>query len=77
MEDGAFTFGDEGGGGVVVGPPGNVGSLIVALGFGGRLMRTVSFFGCTFDGSGGFGGTGPLGIFGWSAINLLICYLPN
>jgi hypothetical protein len=39
---------------------GSDGSLIVgaAVGLGGRAMRTVSFFGCTFAASGGFGGTG-------------------
>src|SRR5688572_4174325 len=29
-------------------PPGRLGSLIVAVGLGGKLMRTVSFLGCTF-----------------------------
>jgi hypothetical protein len=62
-----------GGGGPPLGPPGgNVGSLIVgaADGFGGRLMRTVSFFGWTFPVSF-LGGTAPLGIVGiFSAINL-------
>jgi hypothetical protein len=45
---------------------GTEGSLIVgaADGFGGRLMRTVSFLGWTFDGSGGFGGTEPPGTLG-------------
>jgi len=33
-------------------------------GLGGKLIRTVSFFGCTFAGSGGFGGTAPAGILG-------------
>lgn len=32
-----------------------------AVGFGGRLMRTVSFFGCTLADSEGFGGTAPGG----------------
>jgi hypothetical protein len=49
---------------------GKVGNLIVAVGFGGKLMRTVSFFGCTFAASAGFGGT-PLGFGLFSAINLL------
>jgi hypothetical protein len=41
-----------------------------AEGFGGKLMRTVSFLGCTLPVSF-FGGTAPLGIFGiFSAINL-------
>ena len=49
-----------------VGPPGgSVGSLMVgaAEGFGGKLMRTVSFLGWTLPVSF-FGGTAPLGIFG-------------
>lgn len=43
---------------------GKVGSLIVAVaeGFGGKLMRTVSFLGCTLAASPGFGGTGALGM---------------
>jgi hypothetical protein len=48
-------------------PPaaGNEGSLIVAVaGLGGRLIRTVSFFGWTFAASAGFGGTPPGGLFG-------------
>jgi len=41
-----------------------------AVGFGGRLIRTVSFFGCTFAASAGFGGTAPEGVLGrLSAIN--------
>jgi hypothetical protein len=42
-------------------PAGSVGSLIVgeAEGFGGSVMRTVSFFGCTLAASAGFGGTEP------------------
>ena len=58
------------------GPPGgNAGNLIVgaAVGFGGKLIRTVSFLGCTLPVSF-FGGTAPwgaLGIFGiFSAIIL-------
>jgi len=46
------------------GPPGgNVGNLIVgaAEGFGGRLMRTVSFFGCTLPVSF-LGGIAPVGV---------------
>ncbi len=60
-----------------VGPPGGrVGSLMVgaAEGFGGRLMRTVSFLGWTFPVSF-FGGIAPAGVFGmFSAIksNLLL-----
>jgi hypothetical protein len=30
----------------------------VSFAFGGKLMRTVSFFGWTFEASAGFGGTG-------------------
>lgn len=56
------------------GPPaGSVGNLIVgaAEGFGGKLMRTVSFLGWTFAPSGGFGGVAPPGRLGmFSAINL-------
>ena len=57
--------------------PGTLGNLIVAVGFGGvgRLMRTVSFFGWTFDGSG-LGGTPPPGTFGvLSAIVFRQCKL--
>src|SRR6266481_5051310 len=51
------------------GPPGSVGNLIVAAGLGGRLMRTVSFFGCTLAASDGLGGNAPGGGFGsFSAI---------
>ena len=35
-----------------------------AVGFGGKLIRTVSFFGCTFAASVGLGGTAPDGVFG-------------
>ena len=55
------------------GPPGgSVGNLIVgaAEGLGGKLMRTVSFFGWTFPVSF-LGGTAPPGILGmFSAIKL-------
>ena len=50
--------------GAPVGPPGgSVGNLIVgaAVGFGGRLMRTVSFFGCTLPVSFFGGGSAPVG----------------
>ena len=50
--------------GAPVGPPGgSVGSLMVgaAVGFGGKLMRTVSFFGCTLPVSFFGGGTAPDG----------------
>jgi len=45
-------------------PGGRLGNLMVAVGFGGKLMRTVSFLGCTFAASAGLGGTGPPGRFG-------------
>ena len=55
------------------GPPGGkVGNLIVgaAEGFGGKLMRTVSFFGWILEVSG-LGGSPPPGTFGiLSAISL-------
>src|SRR5262249_17507471 len=43
--------------------PGSDGSFTVgpAVGFGGKVMRTVSFFGWTFAASLGRGGTAPLG----------------
>jgi hypothetical protein len=37
---------------------------MVAVGFGGKLIRTVSFLGCTLAASAGFGGIPPGGIFG-------------
>jgi hypothetical protein len=37
---------------------------MVAVGLGGKLIRTVSFLGCTLAASAGFGGTPPGGIFG-------------
>jgi hypothetical protein len=43
---------------------GSVGSLIVAVGLGGKLIRTVSFLGCTFAASPGLGGTAPPGKLG-------------
>lgn len=54
------------GAGLPAGPPGGrVGSLIVgaAVGFGGKVMRTVSFLGWTLPVSF-FGGTAPPGRFG-------------
>ena len=48
------------------GPPGGkVGNLMVgaAEGLGGKLMRTVSFLGWTFEPSG-FGGSAPPGMLG-------------
>jgi hypothetical protein len=57
--------------GAPVGPPGgNVGSFIVgaAEGLGGKLIRTVSFLGCTLPVSFfGGGGTAPEGRFGGSS----------
>jgi hypothetical protein len=49
------------------------GILIVgaAVGLGGKLIRTVSFLGCTFAASAGRGGTAPDGVLGiFSAINV-------
>lgn len=74
---GAATFGgaaaagagaSDGALGAPVGPPGgNVGNLMVgaAVGFGGKLMRTVSFLGCTLPVSFFGGGTAPVGPGGW------------
>jgi hypothetical protein len=63
-----------------VGPPGgNVGNLIVgaAEGFGGRLMRTVSFLGWTLPVSF-FGGMAPVGILGmFSAIKSLLAKIES
>src|SRR5688572_15753311 len=63
-----------------VGPPGgNVGNLIVgaADGFGGRLMRTVSFLGWTLPVSF-FGGTAPAGMLGmFSAIKSLFAKIES
>jgi hypothetical protein len=62
------------------GPPGgNVGSLMVgaAEGFGGKLMRTVSFLGWTLPVSF-LGGTAPAGTFGiLSAIKLACLFHPK
>jgi hypothetical protein len=38
-----------------------------AVGLGGRLIRTVSFFGCTFAASAGLGGAAPVGGLGVSS----------
>ncbi len=49
------------------------GILIVGaeVGLGGKLIRTVSFFGCTLAASVGLGGTAPEGVLGmFSAINV-------
>src|SRR5687767_14152098 len=50
------------------------GILIVgaAVGFGGRLMRTVSFLGCTFAASAGLGGTAPGGGVGIGSAIILV-----
>jgi hypothetical protein len=66
-----------GAGGAALGPPlgppgGSVGSLIVgaAEGFGGKLIRTVSFLGWTLPVSF-LGGTAPVGALGlMSAIKI-------
>jgi len=42
-------------------------------GLGGRLMRTVSFFGCTFEASGGLGGTGAPGVIGLLSAIVVAC----
>src|SRR5580658_7032357 len=58
-------------------PGARVGSLIVGaeVGLGGKLMRTVSFFGWTLAASAGLGGMEPppgdVGIF--SAISFIFC----
>src|SRR5271165_2775657 len=67
--------GGTGADGAPVGPPGgSVGSLMVgaAEGFGGKLMRTVSFLGCTLPVSFFGGGTAPVGMFGGSSAISLI-----
>jgi len=59
-----------GGAWIPEGPPGgSVGSLMVgaADGLGGKLMRTVSFLGCTLPVSFFGGGTAPDGMFGGSS----------
>lgn len=63
-----------GGGAAAAAAAAGAGILIVgaAVGFGGRLMRTVSFLGCTLTASAGLGGTAPAGTLGmFSAINLV------
>ena len=45
-------------------PVGSVGNLMVAVGLGGKLIRTVSFLPAGFGGSAGLGGIGPPGGFG-------------
>ena len=53
---------------------GNEGNLIVgeAVGLGGKAIRTVSFFGCTFAASG-TGGVAPGGGLGVGSAIKLIC----
>jgi hypothetical protein len=58
-------------------PGASVGSLIVGaeVGLGGKLMRTVSFFGWTFADSTGLGGMAPPGTVGLlSAIYFLLLF---
>jgi hypothetical protein len=65
------------GGGV---PGAKVGSLIVGaeVGFGGKLMRTVSFLGWTLEASAGLGGNAPPGGVGMlSAISFLLLLQPK
>jgi hypothetical protein len=81
-EDGGTGAAIGAGLGAPVGPPGgSVGSLMVgaAVGFGGRLMRTVSFFGCTlpvdfFNGSAPVGVPGS-GLFGGGMSAIMSCRL--
>lgn len=73
VAEGTETLGAAGAG---TPPAGMVGNLIVGadVGFGGRLMRTVSFLVCALGASAGLGGTppGPAGMFGvFSAIELV------
>jgi hypothetical protein len=51
-----------------------VGSLIVgaAEGFGGKLIRTVSFLGCTLPVSFFGGGVPPMGAFGFGGKSAII-----
>ncbi len=63
------------GAGVAAATAEGAGILIVgaAVGFGGKLIRTVSFLGCTLAASAGFGGRAPAGGFGiFSDIALLV-----
>jgi hypothetical protein len=61
--DPAVAATGAGGAGVAAATAAGDGILIVgaAVGFGGKLMRTVSFFGCTLADSEGLGGTVPGG----------------
>lgn len=63
------------GAGVAAATAAGDGILIVgaAVGFGGKLIRTVSFFGCTLADSEGLGGGAPPGALGvFSAINVYL-----
>ena len=87
---GAAAVGGRGGGGagavgaevlapvgVAAGPPaGRVGNLMVGedAGLGGKLIRTVSFFGWTLAASAGFGGTAPPGTVGLLSA-IIVCLL--
>jgi hypothetical protein len=56
-------------------PGAKVGSLMVGaeVGLGGKLMRTVSFFGWTLEASAGRGGNAPPGVLGiFSAISFSV-----
>src|SRR5438132_14322021 len=59
-------------------PVPGVGILIVgaAVGLGGKLMRTVSFLGCTLAASAGLGGT-PAGGFGVGSAIHVVCAQPR
>jgi len=43
-------------------------------GLGGRLIRTVSFFGCTFAASPGLGGSAPPGTGGMFSAIIVTCW---
>jgi hypothetical protein len=76
-DTGAAALAPAEGGGA---PGANVGNLMVGaeVGLGGKLMRTVSFFGCTLADSAGFGGIAPPGGVGvFSAIFLASCIQPK
>jgi nucleoid-associated protein YgaU len=65
----------EGGGA----PGAKVGNLMVGaeVGLGGKLMRTVSFLGWTFEASAGLGGKAPPGVGMLSAISFLLLLQPK
>ena len=73
--DGAGAGTPVGAGPADAGPPGGKeGNLMVAVGLGGKLMRTVSFLGWTLAASAGLGGTPPGGGVGlFSAIKNSVC----